>query len=161
MIDSLLSEVGRNQSLVISAGNLFKGSGAFAKERAGLILRAYGIMGYDVIVPGPDDFDLCRNIPGIMLTGPHNYLDFFQLAGVLKRAGFVVGNDSGPSHLAAHLGVPGIAIFSGHVPAYRTGIERDNFKCIETERMDLIPVEKVCSEIISHFDRLAKLSGKA
>ncbi len=98
-------------------------------------------------VPGPDDFNLCRTIPGIMLTGPQKYLDFFQLAGVLQKAAYVVGNDSGPSHLASHLGVPGLALFSGHVPAYRTGIERDNFKFIEAEKMDLIPVEKVYGEI--------------
>ena len=98
-------------------------------------------------VPGPDDFDLCRNIPGIMLTGPHKYLDFFQLAGVLKKAAYVVGNDSGPSHLASHLGVPGLALFSGHVPASRTGIEHDNFGCIEAEKMDTISVAKVYGEI--------------
>lgn len=98
-------------------------------------------------VPGPDDFDLCRTIPGIMLTGPHEYLNFFQLAGVLQKASYVVGNDSGPSHLASHLGVPGLALFSGHVPAYRTGIERDDFQYIEAEKMDLISVERVYDEI--------------
>jgi len=100
-----------------------------------------------VTVPGPDDLEICRTIPGIMLTGPHKFLDFFQLAGVLKRAGYVVGNDSGPSHLAAHLGVPGLALFSRHVPAYRTGIERHNFKCIEAEKMEDITVAEVFAEI--------------
>jgi ADP-heptose:LPS heptosyltransferase len=103
-------------------------------------------------VPGPDDLDLCRTIPGIMLTGPHKYLDFFQLAGVLQKAGYVVGNDSGPSHLASHLGTPGLALFSGHVPAYRTGIAHGNFKCMEAESMELIPVEKVYAEITNYFD---------
>ena len=106
-------------------------------------------------VPGPDDFNLCRTIPGIMLTGPHKYLNFFQLAGVLEKAAYVVGNDSGPSHLASHLGVPGLALFSGHVPAYRTGIERDNFKYIEAEKMDLISVEKVYGEIQKTITKLA------
>ena len=105
-------------------------------------------------VPGPDDFDLCRTIPGIMLTGPHKYLNFFQLAGVLQKAAYVVGNDSGPSHLASHLGVPGLALFSGHVPAYRTGIEQDNFTYIEAEKMDLIPVEKIYDEIQKTINKL-------
>jgi ADP-heptose:LPS heptosyltransferase len=105
-------------------------------------------------VPGPDDFDLCRTIPGIMLTGPQKYLNFFQLAGVLQKAAYVVGNDSGPSHLASHLGVPGLALFSGHVPAYRTGIERDNFIYIEAEKMDLIPVERVYGEIQKTINKL-------
>ena len=106
-----------------------------------------------VTVPGPDDLDLCSAIPGIMLTGPHKYLDFFQLAGVLKGAAYVVGNDSGPSHLASHLGVPGLALFSGHVPAYRTGIEHDSFKYIEAQNMDLIPIDRVFSEIINHLEK--------
>jgi ADP-heptose:LPS heptosyltransferase len=106
-----------------------------------------------VTVPGPDDFDLCRSIPGIMLTGPDKYLDFFQLAGVLKKAAYVVGNDSGPSHLASHLGVPGLALFSGHVPAYRTGIDHDHFRYIEEQNMELIPVDRVFSEIMNHIDK--------
>jgi len=100
-----------------------------------------------VTVPGPDDLELCRTIPGIMLTGPNNYLDFFQLAGVLQKAAFVVGNDSGPSHLASHLGVKGVALFSGHVPAYRTGIVQGGFKSIEAEAMELIPLDKVYDEV--------------
>jgi ADP-heptose:LPS heptosyltransferase len=105
-------------------------------------------------VPGPDDFDLCRTIPGIMLTGPHKYLDFFQLAGVLQKASYVVGNDSGPSHLASHLGVPGLAIFSGHVPAYRTGIDQGNFKYFEAEQMNLMTVGKVYDEIKKTISKL-------
>ena len=100
-----------------------------------------------VTVPGPDDLELCRAIPGIMLTGPNKYLDFFQLAGVLQKAAFVVGNDSGPSHLASHLGVKGVALFSGHVPAYRTGIVQGGFKSIEADAMELIPVDKVYDEV--------------
>jgi ADP-heptose:LPS heptosyltransferase len=107
-----------------------------------------------ITVPGPDDINLCRTIPGIMLTGSQKYLDFFQLAGVLQKAAYVVGNDSGPSHLASHLGVPGLALFSGHVPAYRTGIERGNFKYIEAEKMDIIPVDKVYGEIQKNMEGL-------
>ena len=119
----------------------------YDKLAAKLIERGICVM----TVPGPDDLDLCRSIPGIMLTGPHKYLDFFQLAGVLKGAAYVVGNDSGPSHLASHLGVPGLALFSGHVPSYRTGIEGGHFKCIEAGKMETIPVDKVFSEVINHF----------
>lgn len=96
-----------------------------------------------ITAPGPDDLDICRIIPGTMLTGPKKYLDFFQLAGVVQKAAYVVGNDSGPSHLASHLKVPGLALFSGHVSPYRTGIEHDNFRSIEAERIDRITVDEV------------------
>lgn len=104
-------------------------------------------------VPGPDDLELCKSIPGIMLTGAKGYLDFFQLAGVMKGAAYVVGNDSGPSHLAAHLGVPGLALFSGHVPAYRTGIASNRFKCMEAEKMAHISVENVLAEVTGNIGK--------
>jgi hypothetical protein len=53
--------------------------------------------------------------------------------------------------LASHLGIPGVALFSSHVPAYRTGIERENFTCIEAEKMDLIPADKVYNAIRKYF----------
>lgn len=109
-----------------------------------------------ITVPGPDDFDLCRNIPGIMLKGPQIYLDFFQLAGVLKGAEYVVGNDSGPTHLASHLGVSGLALFGGHIPAFRTGIEHDNFRCIETKQLTALTVEKVYGEVLKSLDKEIK-----
>jgi len=68
----------------------------------------------------------------------------------------VVGNDSGPSHLAAHLGTQGLALFSGHVPAYRTGIERESFKYIEAGNMNMISVEKVYGEVQNTLNNLTK-----
>ncbi len=37
----------------------------------------------------------------------------FELAGVLRRAALVVGNDTGPLHMAGALGAPTLALFSG------------------------------------------------
>ena len=37
----------------------------------------------------------------------------FELAGILRRAALVVGNDTGPLHMAAALGAPTLALFSG------------------------------------------------
>lgn len=101
-----------------------------------------------VTIPGPDDMALCATIPGIMLTGPGEYLGFFKLAGVLRQAEFVVGNDTGPSHIASHLGCRGLALFSNHVPAYMTDIERGGFRVIEVDDLRELPVERVYREII-------------
>jgi len=37
----------------------------------------------------------------------------FELAGILRRADCVVGNDTGPLHVAAAVGAPTLALFSG------------------------------------------------
>jgi ADP-heptose:LPS heptosyltransferase len=61
-----------------------------------------------VTVPGPDELDLAP-LPGIQLTGGR-FLNRHQLAGVLDRASYVVGNDTGPMHLATYLQTPGCII---------------------------------------------------
>lgn len=98
-----------------------------------------------VTVPGPEEMDLARAMPGAVLLGPGGRpLDFFELAGALKGAALAVGNDSGPTHLAAHLGVPGIALFArSHLPARMTGIERPGFRAVEADRLDELGVEAV------------------
>lgn len=49
----------------------------------------------------PDLIDLCGKT------------SLFELAGVLRRAAGVIGNDTGPLHLAAAVGAPTLALFSG------------------------------------------------
>ncbi|MEX2249232.1 MAG: glycosyltransferase family 9 protein [Parvibaculum sp.] len=106
-----------------------------------------------VIAPGPDELELAKTIPGKILLGPRGFLNWFELAGLMKRARFVVGNDTGPSHLAAHLGAEGLALFGSHYPAERTGIIRDNFSVIEVEDLNALTVEQVYGEIVRRLSR--------
>lgn len=100
-----------------------------------------------VTMPGPDEMDLCRQIGGDMLTGADGYLDQFQLAGVLRRAAFVVGNDTGPTHLAAHLRRPGLALFSRHFPASCTGIQHTRFRWMESPDLNDLPLAAVIAQV--------------
>lgn len=112
--------------------------------------------GYPVVtVPGPADLELCRSMPGTMLTGSGAFLDFFQLAGVLGGAAFVAGNDSGPTHLAAHLGTPGVALFGAGGRKYMRNMQRGNFTCLYREDIADIPVEEVAALVA------ARLAGDA
>lgn len=63
-----------------------------------------------VIVGTAQEAPLAAAIGGLDLTGKTNFL---QLAAVLKGASLAIGNDTGPMHLAAALGVPCISLFSG------------------------------------------------
>ena len=104
--------------------------------------------GYQIVTaPGPDELDLAATIPGTTLKGARGFLNWFELAGVMKRAAFIVGNDTGPSHLAAHLGAPGLALFGAHTTAERTGIERENFTAIEVSQLSSLPVARVLDEV--------------
>ena len=48
-------------------------------------------------------------------------LPLSELPGLLTRCALFIGNDSGPKHIAAGLGVPTIGIHSGAVDPYEYG----------------------------------------
>jgi len=101
-----------------------------------------------VIAPGPDELDLPKKIPhAIALKGPRGFLNWFELADLFKKASFVIGNDTGPTHLAAHLGVQGLALFGAHMSAERTGIERQNFEALEVPDLASLPLGRVLDEL--------------
>lgn len=92
-----------------------------------------------VTVLGPDESQLAEQFNGTLLSD----LNWFQLAGVIQQAGFVIGNDSGPSHLAAHLGKAGMAIFGPHSCAQRAEIKREQFKPYSVSSLSTLSVETV------------------
>lgn len=118
------------------------------------LARALLDAGVDVVTaPGPDELDLAHTIPGHVLLGPNGFLNWFELAGVLKQAHFVVGNDTGPSHVAACLGRPGLALFGPHSSAERTGIRRAGFDVIEVADLAALSVETVRAEVLARLDQ--------
>ncbi|BDU16266.1 glycosyltransferase family 9 protein [Lysobacter auxotrophicus] len=114
------------------------------------LARRLGELGHAVVVvPGPDELELARSLPCHVLTRPDGgFLDWFALAGVLQRAAFVVGNDTGPTHLAAALGVPGLALFGSHTSVERTGIRMRAFEAIQVSDLAQLPVETVLADVL-------------
>lgn len=111
--------------------------------------------GYQVVTaPGPDELDLAKNIPGHVLLGPKGFLGWFELAGAISQADFVVGNDTGPSHVAACLGKPGLVLFSSHYPAISTGILRPYFQAIEVDDLKDLPVSRVLDVLLPRLSAL-------
>ncbi len=96
-----------------------------------------------VTIPGPDEMELCRSLPAIPLLGDNGYLDYFQMAGILAKAAYIVGNDSGPTHIGAHLGRPGLALFGGHTSAASTGIQHTNFHWMEVDDLQQLDLAGV------------------
>ena len=96
-----------------------------------------------VTVPGPADMVQCQAIPGKMLVAGDGCLDYFALAGVALQAAFVIGNDTGPTHIAAHLGRPGLALYGGHTAPHTTGIQHTRFEWLERSNLAELTLETV------------------
>ena len=71
-----------------------------------------------------------------------------QLSSLIKKSSFVIANDTGPAHMAAHLNVKGLTLFGSHTTAKKVSIERDNFKAIQVSDLNKLSAEKVFEKII-------------
>ena len=100
-----------------------------------------------VVAPGPNEIEQAKNINAISITNNNKALNIMELAGLIKKASFIIANDTGPAHMAAHLGASGIVLFGYHTTPKKVSIETDKFKAISVNDLNNLTVEKVYSEI--------------
>ena len=55
----------------------------------------------------------------------------------------MIANDTGPAHIAAHVGAKGLSLFGKHTTAYKVNIETENFKSIEVNDLKNLSADKV------------------
>ncbi|MDC1279793.1 lipopolysaccharide heptosyltransferase family protein [Pelagibacteraceae bacterium] len=101
-----------------------------------------------VIAPGPSEINDAKDINAISVMDGEKILDIAQLSSLIKDSSFVVANDTGPAHMAAHLNARGLTLFGKHTTAFKVSIERENFKAIQVEDLNKLSAEKV-------FERLS------
>ena len=56
---------------------------------------------------------------------------------------FIISNDTGPAHMAAHLNVKGLVLFGSHTTAKKVSIEREYFKAIQVSDLTKLSADKV------------------
>ena len=100
-----------------------------------------------IVAPGPNEIKEASNINSLCILDNGKALDISQLASLIKDSSFVVSNDTGPAHIAAHLGSKGLALFGSHVTAYKVSMERENFRAIQVNDLTKLSAEKVFEKI--------------
>ncbi len=113
-----------------------------------LISSKYGEEYKVITAPGPTEISEAKNINALALLDNGRALDISQLTALIKDSSFVVANDTGPAHIAAHVGAKGLTLFGKHTTAYKVSIERENFKPIEVTDLKNLSAERV-------FERLS------
>ena len=114
-----------------------------------LIINRYGDEYKIVTAPGPAEIDSAKEVNALSLLENNNALNIPQLTSLIKESSFVIANDTGPAHIAAHVNAKGITLFGKHTTAYKVSIERENFKAIEVSDLNNLSAEKV-------FERLSR-----
>ena len=114
-----------------------------------LISNKYGEEYKVITAPGPTEISEAKNINALALLDNGRALDISQLTALIKDSSFIVANDTGPAHIAAHVGAKGLTLFGKHTTAYKVSIERENFKPIEVTDLKNLSAEKVFERLIN------------
>ena len=108
---------------------------------------------YDILVaPGKDEIEDSKKMDVITVLNKNKSLNISELSGLIKRASFVVANDTGPAHIAAHLKVNGVALFGPHTTPFKVSIETEKFKTITKSNLQDISSKEVINYIKNFLD---------
>jgi len=113
-----------------------------------LIFNKFGDEYKVVTAPGPDEINEAKNINALALLDNGKALNISQLTNLIKDSSFIVANDTGPAHIAAHVEAKGLTLFGKHTTAYKVSIERENFKAIQVTDLNNLGVDKVFERLI-------------
>ena len=100
-----------------------------------------------VVAPGPNEISDSKEIKALCILDNGKALDISQLSSLIKESSFVIANDTGPAHMAAHLNSKGLTLFGSHTTAYKVSIERENFKAIQVTDLSKLTAQKVFEKL--------------
>ena len=101
-----------------------------------------------VTAPGPNEIIEADQYDAIKILDGGKAVSISQLSSLIKKSNFVIANDTGPAHMAAHLNTKGLTLFGSHTSAKKVSIERENFKAIQVSDLNKLSAEKVFEKIM-------------
>jgi len=100
-----------------------------------------------ILAPGPGEIEAAKQYRAVSVLNNNRALNIMELAGLIKKSSYVIANDTGPTHIAAHLGKKGIVLFGYHTTANKVSISTDKLKVLTVDNLNNLSAEKVYSEI--------------
>jgi len=99
------------------------------------------------IAPNLSEMEEAKKFEVTIITNNNKPLNIMELTGLINKSSFIVANDTGPAHMAAHLNKNGVVLFGYHTTAEKVSIETDKFKPISVKDLNELSAEKVYSVI--------------
>ena len=75
-----------------------------------------------IIAPSPNEIEESKKINAQVIFKDDKALTITQLAGLINKAQFIISNDTGPAHMAAHLRARGVTLFGYHTTPKKVSI---------------------------------------
>ena len=104
-----------------------------------------------VVAPASNEKDDAKKINAVCILDEDKALNILQLSSLIKQSSFVIANDTGPAHMAAHLNVKGLTLFGSHTTAKKVSIERDKFKAIQVTDLNKLSAKNVFEKIVNEL----------
>jgi len=149
-IDDVKNKYGLNEYIVLfpfCSAHLTLKKWPYYNELIELIKNKYKDKFKIVVAPGPSEVKDVKDYNAISIMDGEKILDISQLSSLIKDSSFVIANDTGPAHIAAHLNSKGITLFGKHTTALKVSIERENFKAIQVDDLKKLSAEKVFEKV--------------
>ena len=102
-----------------------------------------------VVAPGPGEIEEAKSLDVKIAINNNLPLNFFELASLIKKSHLVIANDTGPAHMAAHLGARGFTLFGPHTTPEKVSIEREKFIALQTMELKSLSADRVYALIKS------------
>ena len=112
-----------------------------------MFLNKFGEEFKIITAPGPQEINEAKKIDAVSILDDGKALNISQLTKLIQDSSFVIANDTGPAHIAAHVGAKGLTLFGKHTTAYKVSIERENFKAIEVSDLNNLSAQKVLERL--------------
>ena len=101
-----------------------------------------------VIIGGPDEADLAAEIAdGTGMLNLAGQTSFADIAALSREAAGVIGNDTGPMHIAAICGCPSVVLFSDESNPSITAPRGPDIQVLRREKLGDLPVSEVAGAL--------------
>ena len=100
----------------------------------------------------PNEMEEANNINAVKITNNNKSLNVMELTGLIMNSEYIIANDTGPAHIAAHVNKSGLVLFGRHTTPKKVSIETEKFKALSVEDLQKLEPDAVYREIKNNLD---------
>jgi ADP-heptose:LPS heptosyltransferase len=119
----------------------------YYKDLVHLFRKAYGNKYNIAVIPHHNEIEEAEKLKVNVILNNNKVVDLLDLIGLIKNSSYVISNDTGPAHIAAHLNKKGLVLFGSHTTAEKVSIETKNFQSIQVKDLNKLNVSSVLEKI--------------